>query len=426
MKLLRAGIMAWLLFSLCACGSKRGPTGGEADTEQPTVLSSAPAEMGDISDGIIEIDFSKPLDKASITNSVYIYPPVSERRISLSKATLRIEILDQLQADTNYFVTLSTRIKDLRGNALDKAHSLVFRHGDGALASISGLIEYENPEDIGASVNLSVFSADSLLVLMQELQGQSYEISSLNPATYSLRAYIDKNLNGRYDETAEPIFEESVLASEHTNLDLAMSYVDTTLAQIKRVEQKTAHELEIILSEPLTEYRTLDIFEEGSSERLEILHQYLDRDQLYVLCEKPDSLRYIVRMRNLMDQKGNLSPESSRQFSATLFSDDIPPRLDSSNPRNGATVNDLRPLIELHFSEIMTESNLQVKLLASDSQKEAKLDILSIKGRKVTLQPSEELTNYRSYRLIILKESTDYSGNSMAEDSEVLFLPIKR
>lgn len=425
MKLSKLVIWMFILFTLCACGSKRGPTGGEADTERPTLLSSAPAEMGDISSGIIELDFSKPLDKSSITNAVYIYPPVLSRRISLSKATLRVEIKDELQADTNYFITLSTRIKDLRGNILDKPYSLVFRNGDAPAAKVSGLINYELPEDKNAPVSMSLFSADSLLVLMRELSGYSYEISALNPAHYFLRAYIDKNFNGRYDETIEPVFQDSVKAFGLSNLDLALTYIDTTLAQIKQIEQKSAYELEIMLSEAISNYNTLEIFSEDNSHRLKILHEHLERDKIYLLCEKPDSLKYTIRMRNLWDLKGNLSPESSRSFSPAIFQDDTPPRLLGSNPRNGSTVNDLRPHIELYFSEIMTKRNLQLKLFATDTGIETDFEILSIQGPKVILRPTEDLTNYRSYSLRLLKESTDYSGNSMAEDSDLIFLPIK-
>lgn len=426
MKLIKGIIWTLLLLCLFSCGSKRGPTGGEADTQKPTVLSSSPLEMGDISGKIIEIDFSKPMDKASITNSIYIYPPVSGRRISLSRATLRIEIEDDLLIDTNYFVTLSTRLKDLRGNNLDRAHTLIFRSGEAQTGQLSGLIKYEDPQDIGTAINLSLFSADSLLVMMHEARGDSYELPNLNPASYTLRAYIDKNLNGRYDQVYEPFFEDIVSVSGRSNLDMTMAYVDTTLAQIRSVKQISPHELEITLSKRISKYSTLEIFTEGSEDRAEILHQYLDQDKLFVLSSKLDSTRVTIKMRNLEDSKGNLSAESSFAFQVQSLSDIVPPRLLSTTPRNGASINDLKPKIELVFSEIMTGKNLKISLVASDTKKEIPFDILNIHGRKVILQPSQELTNYRSYSLTVHKESTDYSGNEMQEDRDLIFLPIKR
>ena len=415
-----------MLCCLAACGSKRGPTGGEADTQKPTVISSSPLEMGDIAGKIIEIDFSKPMDKSSITNSIYIYPPVSGRRISLSRATLKIELEDELLPNTNYFITLSTRLKDLRGNSLDKAHTLVFSSGKAQTAHLAGLIEYEYPLDKGTAIKLSLFSADSLLVMMDEVSGDSYELPNLNPANYTLRAYIDKDLNGRYDLVNEPFFEESVSVSGRSNLNMTMTYVDTTLAQIRGVKQISPHELEITLSKAITKFATLEIFTESSEDRVEILHQHLDKNKLFVLTGKLDSTSVTIKMRNLEDFKGNLSAQSSIQFQVQGLSDIVPPQLLATVPRSGATVNDLRPKIELTFSEIMTGNNLKLSLVASDTKKEVACEILNIQGRKVILQPSQELTNYRSYSLTIHKESTDYSGNEMLEDRELIFLPIKR
>ncbi|HOH60343.1 MAG TPA: Ig-like domain-containing protein, partial [Candidatus Cloacimonadota bacterium] len=125
---MRYVLLAFVLLislNMIACGNKRGPTGGDQDLDKPTVLSSSPAEMGDISGGIIEIDFDKPMDKSSLPNAIYFYPPITEKRINLSRQTLTIEIKEKLQDDTLYYITLSTRIKDTRGNNLDKAHTLI-------------------------------------------------------------------------------------------------------------------------------------------------------------------------------------------------------------------------------------------------------------------------------------------------------------
>ncbi|MFA7049297.1 MAG: Ig-like domain-containing protein, partial [Bacteroidales bacterium] len=81
MKRLYLALFLILMMLLCACGSKKNPTGGPEDTEKPSILSSVPAEYGDISSGIIEIDFSKAMDKSSLSNSVFFYPPIANRRI---------------------------------------------------------------------------------------------------------------------------------------------------------------------------------------------------------------------------------------------------------------------------------------------------------------------------------------------------------
>nr|MDK2851101.1 hypothetical protein [Candidatus Cloacimonadota bacterium] len=425
MKLLRIVLSLLLLSGLVACGSKRSPTGGDKDTEMPTVLSSSPAIMGDISSKVIEIDFSKPMDRSSITSSVYIYPPVSEKRISLSRSTLRIEIIDELKDDTIYFVTLSTRLKDLRGNNLERANTLVFRHGEPETARLSGLINYENPLDNGLPIIMSLFSADSLLVMMDEARGASYEIPSLIPQSYNLRAYIDKNRNGHYDVTQEPFFDSPVLVEARTTMDLNMAYVDTTLAQIRQIQVVSPHELEVHLNKPIDRFGILEITSD-EVQPPEILHQYLQGDILRILTTQLDSLSYTLRMRNMEDAKGNLSVDSSIRFTVHTLKDDQPPRLISSVPRHGATIDNTKPQIELTFSEIMTRDNLHLSLMVSDTKAEAEFRIVHIQGRKVILEPVQELINYRSYSLIIHGDSQDYYGNHMGNDVEIVFLPIKR
>lgn len=426
MRLLRAMILLFLLFMLMACGSKRNPTGGDADTQKPTVVSSSPAEFGEITDNTIEIDFSKAMDKASIPNAIYFYPPITDTRFSLSRATLKIDIREELKQDSFYYVILSSRLKDLRGNALDKEHTLVYRNGNPPVASLSGLITYENPADMEAKVRYSLFSADSLLVMMDEFSGSSYQISSLNPAEYKLRAYIDKNLNGRYDTSVEPFFEKGFSAIERGTMDITMAYIDTTMAQIRRVSQLSLQELEIELSEAIQSLEYVEIVDPESEAELTILRRFLNRDRLYLLTSKPDTLSYTIRMRNMVDEKGNQSPLSGLNYKPKQSISDAPLRLLSISPRNGATVSSLQPEITLEFSRIVSPDNLKLSLLASDDNAEAEWEIVQNMGRKITIRPTEKLSNYRSYQILIEKDTQDFAGNTLESNRESVFLPIKR
>jgi len=426
MNFVKAFFLLIMVFGMMACGSKRNPTGGDADTEKPTVISSSPAEFGEISGKTIEIDFSKAMDKSSVTNAIYFYPPLTNTRISLNRATLKIEIREDLKADSYYYVILSSRLKDLRGNPLDKEHTLIFRKGNPESASVSGLISFEKPADMGAKIRYSLFSADSLLVMMDELSGSSYEINSLNPAEYKLRAFIDKNLNGRYDTSSEPFFEQSFQATERGTMDINLVYVDTTMAQIRRVNQLSLQELEIELSEPITNLEHVEILHRESNTELTILRRYLDKDRLYLLTAKPDSISYMIRLRNLRDKKGNISPMSGMGYKPNLSLSESPLRLIAQTPRNGATVPNLQPDILLEFSRIVTPENLKLSLIASDNKEEADWEIIENLGRKLIIRPKRALNNYRSYQIRIHKDTQDFVGNTLEANRESVFLPIKR
>lgn len=419
-------VLLSLALILQACGSKKSPTGGEIDAVKPEVVSTQPAVMGQITDGIIEIDFSKPMDKSSVANSVFIYPPVVNKRISLTRSTLKVELREALQDDTIYYVNLTSALKDLRGNGLEHAQSLAFRNGNPKTATLSGLIQYELTEDAGLPINLSVFTEDSLMVSLGKIQGESYLLENLMPANLLLRAYIDKNNNGRYDETKEPFFEQTAALSGRNTLDINLAYVDTTFAQIKAVERVSPYELLITLSKDVEEIRYLEIESKEEEKPLNILRQHIEKDKLYLLTAKQDSLEYVLKAHGLKDAKGNLTGISSIGFTVDTTLDNTPPKLVSFSPRNGATVHSLTPEIVLRFSEIITEANLSAKIVVSETGREIKLEVTSLRGREITLIPESELDNYRSHKLIVSKETKDYAQNTMEQDYESIFLPIKR
>ncbi|NLO43742.1 MAG: Ig-like domain-containing protein [Candidatus Cloacimonetes bacterium] len=416
----------FLILIMQGCGSKKSPTGGEIDAIKPEVVSSQPDIMGQIEGGIIEIDFSKPMDKSSVSNSVFIYPPVINKRISLSRSTLKIELKEALKDNTIYHVSLSSALKDLRGNGLAHSQSFAFKNGNPAATSLSGLIKYELSEDAELPVNLTVFTEDSLMVSLGKIEGQSYSLSNLMPANYLLRAYIDKNQNGRYDETREPFFQQVATLSGKNNLDIELAYADTTFAQIKSIKQVSPHELLVQLSKEVTDIRYIDIQGEEEDISVNILRKHIDKDRLYLLTAKQDTLSYTLRAHGLMDAKGNLSPMSSLGFKVSSTDDNTAPHIVSHSPRNGATVHSLKPEIKLTFSEIITEANLHAKIVVTETNREIKLKVLSIKGREITLIPESDLDNYRSHKLIVSKETKDYAQNTMEQDFESIFLPIKR
>lgn len=413
-----------LLSLLLACGSKRNPTGGALDTDKPAVLATLPAQFGQITDGRIEINFSKYLDKSSITQAVYIYPPVLDKKISVEKSSLRIRFNEKLQEDTNYYVTLSTRLKDIRGNALAQNQTLVFAHGKLSNLRIAGMVASENAADKSLPIQLTLLSADSLLVLNQTIQGSAYAIEALNPAAYILRAYIDKNLNGRFDLIQEPAFELAANVRQATNIDISLAYADTTKPVIRSAVAKSRREIELTLSEIVESYGSVSIQHSSTQAELPILISSLDKDKLTLLTAAQDSAKYVVSLGNLKDFKGNRTTLAKIELQASNTDDTVAPAVTFSNPRNGTSVNNLRPVLELQFSEIIPLANLSASLTAADSKQKIALDVLQSDGKIYRFQPKEALQNYRSHILSI--SASDISGNKLKEEYKLQFLPLLR
>ncbi len=411
-----------LMVIISGCGNKKSPTGGPQDIEKPTVLATSPIEFGDISSGVIEISFSKPMDKNSLANSIYIYPPVQNKKITLDKSNLKIRLNEPLRANTNYFITLTKRLKDIYGNSLVNNQTLIFRNGKLATNRIAGIIEYEEPTDKGLPLEVTVLSLDSLLVISNVIRGGAYAIDNLNPQKHILRSYIDKNQNGRYDFGVEPFYEGISDGSPLANMNISMTYSDTTLARINKINVNSSRELQIVLSKDITDIKDISIYSKDNP--LHIAHQLIEGNIINLLTAKMDSTEYQLILTQVKDNKNNIKDKLEAKFQAKPLPDTLAPKITYTNPRNGASVNTLTPVLEIHFNEIIPSSNVKAKLLCSNQ--EIPIKHLSGTERIHRFQPTKELENYKSHILIITSETTDFSGNHLKNKYELQFLPLQR
>jgi methionine-rich copper-binding protein CopC len=412
-----------ILMVLASCGSRKSPTGGPEDIEKPEVLTSLPQQFSQISDKI-EITFSKSMDKSTVAQGIYIYPHIEAKKISLADRVLTIIINEPLQKDTNYYVTLTTRVKDTRGNPLSANQTMVYASGKFHDNRLAGTVAYEDRTDAGQAVQMSLFSADSLLVLSREINGGAYAIDGLNPAEYQVRAYLDKNRNGRYDHTAEPWFEKNVQVRQMTNLDIHLTYADTTLAVIRSAKAVSNREVQVTFSEAPAAFKNIAIIDPLSNKLLAVQMSELEGDRLTIITSAQDSVKYDLRVTGISDAKGNVNQVSGLGFMGTKRPDKDAPKVMASLPRNGTSVATLLPILEVHFNEIIPKSALKVTLSSTDSNSQIPVQIISADSRICRFKPSAPLTNYRSHLLRISSETTDSSGNRMEADYLLNFLPL--
>lgn len=409
---------------LLSCGSKKAPTGGPEDLQRPSILSSLPAEFGQITDGRIELNFSKPLDKSSVTQAVYIYPPIQDKKITVDKSTLLIRFDEDLRPDTNYYVTVSTRLKDIRGNALLESQTLVFAHGELNQYQLAGTISFEDEADSSLPVQLRLFSADSLNVLSAVSRGPSYALETLNPGSYLLRAYIDKDRNNRYDEGREPHFSTSLELRRSLNLNISLATADSTKPVIRLAQARHQREVELLFSDALAGYESVQLKRLDTGGELPILISSLAGDKLTLLTEIQDAQTYRVEVRGARDARGNLKAMDKVDFSSSQILDTNPPKVLASTPRNGTSVNTLEPTLELRFSEIIPASALKATLKAAETNAEIPFTLSGDNTAVYSFKPNQPLQNYRSYILSV--SAADISGNQLAEDYKLNFLPLLR
>lgn len=414
------------VFFLSGCGSKQSPTGGKEDINKLKILASIPAEFAEIDEQKVELTFSKTVDKASFLKGFYIYPPVKNTKIEYDANVITIKFLEALKPDTNYYIALSNRIRDVRGNALDKNQTLIYKHGKMQSNRVSGSIAYENPADSGLPVQLNLLSGDSLLVLTTSFTGNSYALNTLNPMLYQLKAFIDKNLNGRYDSAIEPYSETIIDDQPVVNFNLNLVYADTVKAVIRTVIGISNREYQIVMNKAVKTFEKIEIEDIKTKENLRIFAIHHNAEKITVLTAETDTVDLKFSIANVSDGKGNVNPESSITTSAITKPDNTAPTVLSTNPRNGASVNNLLPILEITFSEIILVNLLKVTLSETESELNVPFRIIKSNSPTYEIQPERPLANYKSCLLTVEQETSDLSGNKMKETYKLVFLPIIR
>lgn len=411
---------------IVGCGSKQSPTGGKQDLDKLQLLASIPVEYDEINEQKIELTFSKAVDRSTLLKGIYIYPTVSNKKINVDGNLVTIKFLEALNKDTNYYVTLTTRIKDVRGNTLDNNQTLIYKHGKLQNNKISGLISYEDPKDKGLPIQVNLLGADSLWVLSRSFTGDSYRLEGLNPMSYIMRAYIDKNLNGRYDASLEPYQEYDIAEKEIANYDITMAYADTVKPAIKLVKAVSNREYEIVLNKTVKSFQKVTVQSLNSKDNLQVFALDREPDKITIVTSQTDTTKWQFTVTELVDNKGNTNKSSIMIASGSSKPDITPPSIINSNPRSGATVNTLQPILEISFSEIVPSAMFKATLTETDSKKAIPFKLVKSNQKTYHIQPERPLENYKSCVLTIQEETSDLSGNNLKQPFKLVFLPILR
>jgi len=412
------------ILMIIGCGNKRSPTGGPVDTEKPVLSATIPEQFGDISSRRIELTFSKALDKSSLTRGVYFYPPILDKKVHYASNAVTIEIREDLIPDTNYYITLTSAIKDTRGNPLDKNQTIVFRNGKFNDYRISGTFRLEQEADLDLPITIYLLSPDSLMILSRQFTSCAYVIDALNPAQHILRAFIDRNDNHRYDHGSEPYFEGQAPNQPFVTLDVHLAYADTTKPVIRSVQALNDRELQVNLSEPVKSWQEIKVLRLSDRSPLPIQIAYHEKDKIFLFTDPADSTRYVIELFGATDPKDNIQSLTSLQFSAGTKQDRTPPRIIATNPRNGTAVNDLRPIIEFHFSKLIPADRINFALIESDTKRNIPLETVQSNHKVYRFQPIHDLTNQKTYRLTISSDTADFHGNKLEQPFEMSFLPL--
>jgi len=415
-------VCLFMLFSF-GCGSKKSPTGGKIDIVKPELNATLPTEFSDISGGKIELTFSKELDKASVTRGLYIYPLIDNKTISVEGNRVVIRIREKLLKDTNYYVTLTPRIKDLRDNPLAKNQTLVFASGELQTGRIAGMITYEEPTDKGKPIQFTLYSADQVMVRSAEFSSETYAVENLNQGKYSWNAYIDKNINGHFDQDTDPVANGSIDLRQMASVDITLAYTDTTAVKISSVMPVSSTEIRIKFSERVASIGSVVVFNK-SGVNLPIKAACIEEKEFTLITTPAGNEVYTAEFRDVKDMKSNLSKVLRVDLQGSVISDRKAPLILSSNPRTGTSVNSDSPVLSVGFDEVMDPESMVYSLTSADGKITVPLKIDMSGGKIARFTPELKLQKNKEYTLTLGRDSADGAGNKLAEDHKIDFMVL--
>ncbi|MFC1526741.1 Ig-like domain-containing protein [Candidatus Latescibacterota bacterium] len=192
-----------------ACAKVGPPTGGEVDRQPPSVLRCAPAadETGVGLDRPIRITFSETMDDRRTEEAIFVSPR-TDAEYDWSGTDVAVRVRGGLLANRTYVITIGTEARDLRGNRLEKSHTIAFATGSQLnQGRLHGTVL--GPNGQGAAADVWAYDVSGmggeLGVAPPAYQTQSgrdgtYEFAYLSPGRYRPFAFSDANRNGRCDE----------------------------------------------------------------------------------------------------------------------------------------------------------------------------------------------------------------------------------
>lgn len=422
-------ILVTLLLFL-SCGKDKAPTGGPKDTEAPKIVDTEPANLTtNFKSSKIEFTFSEQIDFSSFKDAFRIFPIVEEVEFKWSPAIITAQFNENLKPDTVYYITITTKCKDLRGNSLVSPVQNVFSTGDKIPDfKISGEISTDpRADEYKGDILVSLYSSsDSTLVSRLTLKNKfNYSFNYLNPGKYIVSAFKDKVGNKLFNPETEIRHRKEIAVDEPSEIcNLTLTSLDEEPPRIKNINYSSSQYAKILFDEDIKGYDKINIKDQTEGTKVEIFDSFLHNDTLEIVTEPIDTSTYELSISDIRDWKNNVMDLDSLEFESNSFPDSSNISLLNYTPSDGATLDSLRPCFRLSFNKIIAPQALKVKLINKENGDSVPTAIDKINGRDYTIRPDKNLRNYVPYQFIIKPQTSDYEGNTLGKKVVINVIPI--
>ncbi len=404
----------FILLIFISCGKDKRVTGGPLDLIQPEVIATTPMHLSEIENNIVEITFSKPIDRKSFAENHYFFPNFKEK-IRYKNNTIIIHFQDSLLSNTNYHLKLSNSIKGQRGNFLNSDYHFTFFNGKLNNNRLKGDFSFEKNEDSSSTIILDLMLKDSTLVQRREITGHTFDLEFLNENDYILEAFADNNENGIFNFEKEPKFRTDFFLKGIKNIEVELTYTDSILPEVEKITTLSNREIEIDFSEIIVT-KGFKIFQNDSLlVPLEIFYTNIYEDKIRILTQVQDTVSYLIIFDEISDLKNNIVDSLGVEFLGSSLDDLTSPNILSVTPKTGNSLYELKPKISILSDEIIIEKMFNASFVSEEFKYSVDAKIISSDGFSIILEPKTNLKNYASYTLEFSNKNTDFSGNYFNE-----------
>ena len=234
-------VVSYLLLIFQSCARMGSPTGGPEDKEPPTVVAVSP---GADSSGVpvdfspVAVTFSEPVKRQEAQRLVRIFPDPGLRDIGWKGTTLKITPVEPLRQKITYRVVVDKGIHDVHGVISNKTAVSYFSTGERfSPGKVEGLVERGDTAVVEAVIKVRSVEDTSLVFSARADSSGRYEVPYLPLGEFKVLAFMDDNLNAKYDYTREYGADTLVsLIFEPVTVNFKLQIADTTAPQLTSVE----------------------------------------------------------------------------------------------------------------------------------------------------------------------------------------------
>ena len=191
-----------------SCANQQPPGGGDEDKTPPKVSIIAPKPNSvNFRGNTISFEFNEYIDRRSFQDAFRTSPQI-KGDIEFSWGTKDVEVkfpkdFDKIDANKTFVVTVSSALKDIRGNAITEPFSFAFSTGGridmgaisgkvyGAGKNVTSIFAYDLSKSYDPTLNLPDYSTET------NTEG-SYTLTNMAAGRYRVLAVIDDDRNLLY------------------------------------------------------------------------------------------------------------------------------------------------------------------------------------------------------------------------------------